>query len=29
MPNAPEGPKTIKRKYAICYQQITGLYLCE
>ncbi len=23
------GGETIKRKHAICYQQITGLYLCE
>lgn len=25
----PAGGETIKRKHAICYQQITGLYLCE
>ncbi len=23
------GGETIKRKHAICYQQILGLYLCE
>nr|DAG51847.1 MAG TPA: hypothetical protein [Caudoviricetes sp.] len=29
MPKSPSATKTIKRKHAICYQQITGLYLCE
>ena len=29
MPKSPAERKAIKRKHAICYQQILGLYLCK